>query len=164
MGNENTNYNNSNIQYVMLISNLIQVFYFQGEILNGTIKLTSKKVKFNTEKVTFRITQCELWNIPYIKSSITITNNLNSIINSEQPIIQNDLQEVYRNSLCYKNLIGDLSKREILQFNKFIFLYFTFIKNSIYDKKSFIRTFIEIIFNNFKKNIYFSYKKTNYLY
>ena len=67
-------------------------------------KLTSKKVKFKTENVTFRITKSELWNIPYIKSSVAILNNLNSIINNEQPIIQNNLLEVYRKILFYKNL------------------------------------------------------------
>ena len=46
-------------------------------------KLTSKKVKFKTENVTFRITKSELWNIPYIKSYVAILNNLNSIINNE---------------------------------------------------------------------------------
>ena len=66
--------------------------------------LTSKKVKFKTENITFRITQSELWDIPYIKSSIAILNNLNSIINNEQLIIQNNLYEVYRKILFYKNL------------------------------------------------------------
>ena len=163
MGNENTNYNNSNIKYVNVNIEFNSSFLFPGEILTGIIKLSSKKVKFNSGNVTFRISQSELWNIPYIKSSVPIINNLNYIINNDQPIIQNNLQEVYRNTLCYKNLIGkDLSKGEILQFNINLPTYILpSFEYSMYDKKAFIRTFIDVIFNdwNVKKTYILIIKK-----
>ena len=163
MGNDNTNYNNSNIQYVKVNVEFNSSFLFPGEILTGTIKLSSNKVKFNTGNITFRINQSELWNIPYIQSSVPIINNLNNILNNNQPIIQNNFQEIYRQTFCYNNLIGkDLSKGEILQFNinlpSFILPSFEY---SMYQKKAFIRTFLDVIFNdwNVKKTYILMIKK-----
>ena len=49
MGNENTNYNNSNIKYVSVNIEFNSSFLFPGQILTGTIKLSSKKVNLIQE-------------------------------------------------------------------------------------------------------------------
>ena len=163
MGNENVYNNNQTIQYININVSFNSNFVFPGEVLTGNIRVSSKQVKFTSGNVTFRINQSELWNIPYKKSSVTLINNLNSIISNDQPIVQNNFQETSRQTFCYKNLIGkDLSKGENLQININLPPYLLpSFEYSMYDKKAFIRTFIDIIFNdwNVKKTYVLIVKK-----
>ena len=163
MGNENVYNNNQRVQYVNINASFNSNFVFPGEVLTGNIRVSSKKVKFISGNVTFRINQSELWNIPYKRSHVALINNINSFISNDQPIIQNNFQETYHQTFCYNHLIGkDLSKGENLQININLPPYLLpSFEYSMYDKKAFIRTFIDIIFNdwNVKKTYILIVKK-----